>query len=106
MRMLRDKKIDTFVRNESQSNALHIATKKRNIPAVKFLVNEAQFPLDEIKSNGFTALSIASYRGYKKILEILTEGGADVNATSTLGVGPMFLAIKTQRIDIVEYLLN
>lgn len=38
MSILKDKKIDIHVRNESQSNALHIATKKRNIEAVRWLV--------------------------------------------------------------------
>lgn len=93
-------------RNTSHSNALHIATKKRHIETVKWLIEECNFPLDEIKSNGCTAMAIASFRGYKKILQLLIEGGADINMTSTLGIGPLFLAIKASKLEIVEYLLN
>ena len=53
-----------------------------------------------------TAIGIAAYRGNMKILDLLYRAGADLNLTSKTGAGPLYLAIKQDRIEVVKYLIE
>ena len=53
-----------------------------------------------------TAVGIAAYRGNIKILDLLYRAGADLNLTSKTGAGPLYLAIKQDRIEVVKYLIE
>lgn len=67
---------------------------------------DIKYPLNYTKHNGVTAVGIAAYRGNLKILDILYRAGADINLTSKHGAGPLYLAIKQDRIEIVKYLVE
>jgi ankyrin repeat protein len=54
--------IDYKIKNQNGSNALHIAVKRGAADVVNELI-KMDFPIDEPKNNGITALGIASYRG-------------------------------------------
>ena len=65
-----------------------------------------RFPLDQAKNNGITALGIACLKGYYDIVETLVEAGAEVNQTAPNGIGPLYLAIKGNHLDVVKYLMS
>jgi ankyrin repeat protein len=64
------------------------------------------FTIDEPKSNGITALGIAAYRGNLTILEMLLQAGADQKYLNQAGIGAMFLALKGDKLESVQYLLQ
>lgn len=57
-------RIDPLACNQNGSNALHISVKLGHIQVVKELVKLKNFPVDETKKNGVTAMGIAAYRGH------------------------------------------
>ena len=50
-------------------------------------------------------MGIAAYRGHIQIMEILSER-SDMMFTNMQGVGPLFLAIKGNKMDAVRFLLG
>lgn len=105
MKHLVDNQADILCKNQNGSNALHIATKKNNVMAVKALL-EMKFPVNEQKMNGITALGIACFKGNAEILEILHKAGAILNSPTKKGISPLALAIKSRNFDCVKYLLD
>lgn len=97
--------IDLMCKNQNGSNALHIAVKKDNIHVIQTLL-DIHYPLDYTKNNGVTACGIASYKGSLKILDMLYKAGADINITAKNGIGPLYLAIKSNKLDCVKYLIE
>jgi ankyrin repeat protein len=73
-------KVDIANANELESNSMHISAKRNNKECVKYLL-EIKFPINEIKPNGTTAVSLAAYNGHKEIVQLLIDGGADINTT-------------------------
>jgi ankyrin repeat protein len=53
-----------------------------------------------------TACGIAAYKGNLQILDMLYRGGADINITAKNGIGPLYLAIKSNKIDCAKYLIE
>ena len=67
---------------------------------------EMRFPLNYTKNNGVSACGIAAFKGNLKILEMLYRAGADINLTSKQGIGPLYLAIKLDKIPCVKFLVE
>lgn len=88
------------------SNALHLAVKLRCIEAARMLLRISSFPRDSMKHNGVTAVAIAAYNGDVTMLNELVDSGCDLNLVSSQGIGPMYLAIKGEKIDSISYLLR
>jgi ankyrin repeat protein len=76
-----------------------------HVQVVRELVKLKNFPIDELKKNGVTAMGIASYRGSIEMMEIVGQH-SDLNFTNTAGIGPMYLAIKGNKPDSIRYLLG
>lgn len=58
-------------------------------------------------SEGWTALHLASLRGYFEIVEYLVENGADLHAKENeVGQTPLHFSIGDGYIDIVKYLIE
>lgn len=55
--------------------------------------------------SGYTALHYAAERGNTKIVQLLVENGADINAKNDFGNTPLLLAINFSMKDTVVYLL-
>jgi len=73
---------------------------------VQELVRLKNFPKDAIKNNGVTALGIAAYQGSIQMMQALIDGGCDIKYTNNQGIGPMFMAIKSNQIDSLRFLLG
>ena len=56
--------------------------------------------------NGYTSLMMASYKGYSKIVELLVNAKADVNAQADDGTTALYLACCYGRVKIAITLLN
>jgi ankyrin repeat protein len=96
------------VRNDIGSNALHIAVKRRNLEAVKELI-ALGFPLDDLKSNGVTALGIAVHNSDYTCMKLLIMAKASINKVALKpepGVSPLNLAVKQQNVQAAEILLK
>ncbi|CDW84797.1 ankyrin [Stylonychia lemnae] len=115
MKRLMEKGVDIYSRNHNGSNALHIAVKKNNLNIVLELL-KIQYPLDHVKNNGITAAGIAAYKGHIKLLDLLTQAGADITLSSKVPVyyndpvktdsSPVFFAIKCGNLKILEMMLD
>jgi ankyrin repeat protein len=64
------------------------------------------YPLDKLKSNGISALAIASIKGNLPIMKLLVNSGADINLIGKSGVSPLYMAMKAQNLDCIQYLLE
>lgn len=84
---------------------MHIAAKKGNIEVIKTLL-DMKFPLYSVKNNGVTALGVAAHSGNLRALDILHKAGANINFLSHQGISPLYLAIKTNKIECVKFLVQ
>ena len=100
MKLLLEHDIDMMCRNQNGSNVLHIAVKKNNVDVIETLI-DIQFPLNETKNNGVTAAGIAALKGNLKVLDMLYKAGADISKSVRIGVSPLYLAIKANKLDCV-----
>lgn len=79
--ILATSKIDIMNTSESGQNALHIACKRGHPSVVKFLIRE-QYPLDEQKNDGSTALMVAISGKQDDVAKVLIEAGASLTLYS------------------------
>ena len=93
-------------------NALFAACANNNIDKVKELLdqsNHTSINKKEInlKCLGLTALHVACIENDDTdIAEILIQNGANINATTDHGYTPLMYAIKYQKINFIEFLLQ
>ncbi|WP_187107708.1 ankyrin repeat domain-containing protein [Sphingomonas xanthus] len=92
-------------RGYSGDTALHIATKKRQLDWVGFLLSKAADPNigDE---QGNTPLHLASQIGFTEAAEYLLRKGAKVDATNRTGETPLIIAVTQRQTRMVEMLLR
>ena len=57
-------------------------------------------------ADGATALMGACVFGHSRIVELLVQSGADINARDQFGFSPLSIARKNHHLAIVEYLKN
>ena len=64
------------------------------------------FPIDEPKNNGITALGIAAYRGNVPMMQRLFNAGANPLFINKSGIGALYLSLKGNKLDSTVFLLN
>ena len=64
------------------------------------------FPLNNSKSNGLTALSIAIVKNNPEIVKILIDSGADVSHIGKNGVTALYMAMKQNNMKLFKLLLD
>ena len=57
-------------------------------------------------ANGMTALHNAARKGHHEICELLIENGSFVDTVCDNGNTPLFLAVKSEHLDVVKVLLH
>ena len=78
----------------------------KNIVECRRLLDTWEANVNEVRGyDGWTALHIASYRGYLEISELLTSSGADVNISTSYGWTALHHASYHGHLEIVQILL-
>ncbi|KAJ8667125.1 hypothetical protein QAD02_008787 [Eretmocerus hayati] len=100
---------DEFFHKDSQHSFIgpdHINSDHSKANIIKLLLSggaDADLPFDE---SGKTVLHCASWKGFLKIVKILIEFNANVNAQTTNGFTALHYAIQNDHKEIVEILLK
>jgi len=87
---------------KARGKALFIAMKLGRIEMAKILVNDQLNPKGDIAK----ALILAARKEYIDVIKLLTEKGADVNATNSCGYTALMEACNCGRTDIVKFLIG
>jgi len=82
------------------------AAANNHIEIVAFLLGRGADPNLHSSESGATALLLASQMGHGRIVKLLLDKGARVNATDNLGMTPLIRAAYSCKEDVVEILLN
>ncbi|CAG9861802.1 unnamed protein product [Phyllotreta striolata] len=89
---------------------LHEAVRKNDLKIVKEFVEvlqQEEMSVNLVDQNGYTPLHIATLHGYKEIVTLLLEKGANINLSISDNIEtPLSLAIKKGYEDIVKLLLH
>ncbi|XP_053168842.1 fibronectin type 3 and ankyrin repeat domains protein 1 isoform X2 [Hemicordylus capensis] len=83
---------------------LHRAVSMNDVDAVIKILQGRQVVVDTLNRLGFTALMVASQKGYLRLVQILVENGADVNLKNSSGKDSLMIACFAGHLDIVQYL--
>lgn len=86
-------------------NLLILSCKDKNIPLVKFLLEEG-VDVNDKNDCGNTALMWACFVGSMELVKILFEKGADINHRNNCGYSGFMWACKNGWLDIVKYLFD
>ncbi len=93
-------------RDEAGNTLLIIATNKKSLPIVKFLVNNGA-KINAMNPVGMTALNKAIFYGHNEIANFLISNGADINLTGKrFSLCPMVAAIRGNNLDMGKTLLE
>ncbi|XP_042312292.1 fibronectin type 3 and ankyrin repeat domains protein 1 isoform X4 [Sceloporus undulatus] len=83
---------------------LHRAVSRDDVDEVLHILQKRQVVVDTLNKLGFTALMVASQKGYTRLAHILVENGADVNMKNSSGKDSLMIACFAGRLDIAQYL--
>lgn len=102
-------RFDVF--NRYYGSALIPACERGHVETVRLLVNTKDYPIDHINRLGWTALLEAVILGdgskkYQEIVQILRDGGANLNIPDKDGVTALEHARKRRFYEIVEILIQ
>ena len=82
------------------------AVKNNHLDVVKWLLDQRGIQVDLKKNNGWTPLLMACHGGYRSIVTLLLNKGANVNAQGNEGFSPLYIAVEKNHPDVVELLLH
>ena len=93
-------------RTDIGATPLYIASHKGYIDIVKLII-VAGGNVDQVKtSTGASPLYVASQNGYVDIVKVLIDAGGNVNRANNDGVTPLFTAVVTSNVEVVQCLLS
>lgn len=86
-------------------NALHCATRSRNVEICKILV-ECGIDPNQANANNWRAIHFAALYGTPEIIEYFVSLGSDVNSKSDSDLTPLILAARNDKVNNVRCLLK
>lgn len=101
-KLLLEKGADVNIMSDEGFTALDAAIVKNQVEVVQLLLNKGANPNRYVA--GATPLYDAAGYGYTKIVSLLIEHGADVNAKSFGRTTPLAIAIQNNHLDVVNLL--
>ncbi|MBB4633091.1 ankyrin repeat domain-containing protein [Sphingosinicella soli] len=91
--------------NDSGEMALHMVTRRRDVPWMNFLIaNGASVNVRD--KNGNAPVHIAAQLGYIDGIQVLVQRKADVNALNSRGESPLVVAVQQRNAMVVRELLS
>ena len=84
---------------------VHVAVLNNHTQVLPLLV-AAGCPLDQVCSQGFTALYQAVSHGSIDCIRVLVKAGASADIPTPMGWTPLFLAVRSNRMDIPQLLVT
>ncbi|XP_019338401.1 fibronectin type 3 and ankyrin repeat domains protein 1 isoform X1 [Alligator mississippiensis] len=91
-------------REPMSGEQLHRAVSMNDVEAVLNILQRGHVKVDVPDKLGFTALMVASQKGYDRLVEILVEKGTDVNQKNGSGKDSLMLACFAGHLNIIKYL--
>ncbi|KAH9498484.1 hypothetical protein Btru_007628 [Bulinus truncatus] len=95
----------TCRRNDTGDTALHLACRKKDLEAVKLLV-DAGINLDLKNKDGQTAVHVSTWEGDENVLRYLYSVGANFSVQDKLERMPLHIAAERGHTDLVEFLIS
>ena len=92
--------------DEDGLTALCIAVNRENLGVLRLLLQVPCIQVNCGTGSWVNPLSSASYQGYKDIVKLLLEKGADPNIAHESGIAPLHLACLRGHTDIIKILLD
>lgn len=89
----------------SGDTALHIATTRRDLPWMQFLVAKGA-NVNTPNAKGETALVVAVNLGFNEGVELLIGNGASVDARNRTGETPLITAVHNRNVGLMRLLLK
>lgn len=80
--------------------------KNNDAKSIELMINNGADINIREPEKGFTPLMVAGFYGNTKIIRLLVESGADINAVSVNGVTVLMLTCISSNATTVEYLLK
>ena len=94
------------VHGRLQSTPLYVAAQESHLEIVQALLAKGALP-NKTAVRGMTPLQCAAFRGVEEIVQVLLDGGADLNLTSaTSGTTPLHCASLNGHLNVVRVLLD
>uniref|UniRef100_A0A452H231 Fibronectin type-III domain-containing protein n=2 Tax=Gopherus agassizii TaxID=38772 RepID=A0A452H231_9SAUR len=91
-------------REPMSGEQLHRAVSMNDVEAVLNILQGGHVKVDVPDKLGFTALMVASQKGYDRLVKILVQNGTDVNQKNGSGKDSLMLACFAGHLDIIKYL--
>nr|XP_005281964.1 fibronectin type 3 and ankyrin repeat domains protein 1 isoform X3 [Chrysemys picta bellii] len=91
-------------REPMSGEQLHRAVSMNDVEAVLNILQGGHVKVDVPDKLGFTALMVASQKGYDRLAKILVQNGTDVNQKNGSGKDSLMLACFAGHLDIIQYL--
>ncbi len=101
-----DSNATTIEPNWAGWTALMYAARSGYLDVARFLIDMGGANINDISSDGRTALTIAVYNGHIKIAKLLIEKGVDINARDTSGTTALMLAATNKSLDMFKLLVH
>ena len=79
--------------------------RKGTVEQVKQVLKTNPNAFNTVNAEGYSPLTLASYRGNNEVAKILIENGCDINQKSSMGT-PLMAAVVKGNVEIVRLLLN
>jgi ankyrin repeat protein len=88
------------------SYEIFIAANKGDLKMAKGVLSKDPDSANLKSKGGFTPIHLASANGHVKVVKLLIEGGAELNARNQDGATPMIKAVQGKHLEVVEMLIR
>ncbi|XP_067661926.1 ankyrin repeat domain-containing protein 50-like [Haliotis asinina] len=104
--LLLSKRADGSLRYYNHINMLLSACKKRDMEVVKFILSQNIVDVDSRGPRKKTPVMLAALYGYKEVVELLVEKGANLSLVNDRGRNILHVACLKGRLEVLMYILS